>query len=155
MSDDARPDPTSPGPQARVVLCTCNERESLRLAHELVRDGLAACVNLVPKLTSVYVWNGEICEDRENLLVIKTTLELMPELRAALAALHPYEVPEVLALPVDEASSSRDYLSWLFGAVIPPGAAGERASSPGEPGDDELDDDEFEDDEPEDDEDRA
>lgn len=147
MSAAPREDLAPARPEARVVLCTCNEREALRLAHELVRDGLAACVNLVPKLTSVYVWNGEICEDRETLLVIKTTLELMPELRAAIAALHPYEVPEIVALSVDEASSSREYLAWLFASVIPPGTAGEPGPSGEADDDDDLDDDDLDDDE--------
>ncbi len=100
-----------------LVLCTCKEREALRLAHEVVSDGLAACVNILPKITSVYFWEGEVCEDRESLLVIKTSDARLDELRAAILELHSYAVPEVLVVPVNPEASSHEYVRWIMASV--------------------------------------
>jgi periplasmic divalent cation tolerance protein len=82
-----------------------------RLARALVAEGLAACVNLLPSVRSFYVWKGEMRDDAELLLVIKTSATRVDELIARVLAMHPYDVPEVLALPVD--TGSPDYVAWV------------------------------------------
>ncbi len=86
-----------------------------RIATALVERGLAACVNVVPGVVSVYRWKGAVHRDEERLLVIKTRGERFEALREALVSLHPYEVPEVLALPI--AGGHAPYLAWLDESV--------------------------------------
>jgi periplasmic divalent cation tolerance protein len=95
-----------------VVLCTVPDEESARrIAQALVAEGLAACVNVLPRLTSVYRWEGEVTSGEELLLIIKTRDERYAALEARVKELHPYAVPEVIALPIQQ--GSRDYLDWL------------------------------------------
>lgn len=102
----------------RVALTTVGSpEEGRRIARELVERRLAACVNLVPNLTSVYRWQGAVEEAEEVLLVIKTTEAQLAALEAAVRELHSYEVPEFLALRVEAAS--QPYLEWLLGSVEP------------------------------------
>jgi len=97
---------------ALLILCTCPNAESAsRIARALVEERLAACVNRVPGLTSVYRWQGEIHEDNEVLLLIKTQHERFESLRARIIELHPYDVPEVIALEI--AAGHAPYLEWL------------------------------------------
>lgn len=101
---------------ASIVLSTAGSpEEAARISHELVERRLAACVNRVPGVTSVYRWRGAIEESAEVLLIIKTAAEKLPALEAALRELHSYEVPEFLVLQV--AAGSRPYLDWLLAAV--------------------------------------
>lgn len=96
----------------RLMLCTCPDRETaLRLAETLVEERLAACVSLLPGLTSVYRWEGQIHRDTETLLLVKTTLPRVERLIERVSELHPYEVPEIIAIPVTEGLSH--YLSWI------------------------------------------
>ena len=85
----------------RVVLVAAPPRRARSLARALVERRVAACVNLVPGVRSVYRWKGRVEEARETLLVAKTTAGRLPALLAAVRELHPYEVPEAIALPVD------------------------------------------------------
>ena len=95
-----------------VVLSTVGTAEDAeRIGRALVEGGLAACVNVVPAVTSIYRWKGRLEKQEERLLVIKTRADRFDALREALVALHPYEVPEVLALPV--AGGHGPYLDWL------------------------------------------
>lgn len=95
-----------------IVLTTFGDEESSnRVAAVLLEERLAACVNLLPGATSMYHWKGEICEEREVVAVIKTTKEAFPELEKVLAAQHPYEIPEILAIPA--AAGSEDYLNFV------------------------------------------
>src|ERR1039457_4003550 len=95
-----------------VVLSTCaTEADAERLARALVAGRLAACVNVVPHVRSFYHWKGEIASGVEFLLIVKTSRDLFPALRAEMEKLHPYEVPELLALPV--VAGAENYLSWL------------------------------------------
>lgn len=99
-----------------VVLSTVPDSETAeRLAEALVAERLAGCVNIVPGVQSIYLWNGELQRDGELLLVIKTIDDRLTELVSRLQALHPYECPEVLALAVAGGSSA--YLEWLGAAV--------------------------------------
>lgn len=95
-----------------VVLSTApDEGTAAALARALVEEGLAACVNRVSGVRSTYRWQGQIIDDAEWLLVAKTSAERLATLCARLEALHPYDVPEVIALPI-EAGAER-YLAWL------------------------------------------
>jgi periplasmic divalent cation tolerance protein len=92
-----------------------NPEEGERIARALVERGLAACVNVVPGVVSIYRWKGAVERAPESLLVIKTRADRFEELRAALVALHPYEVPELLGVPV--AAGHAPYLAWLDESV--------------------------------------
>lgn len=97
---------------ALLVHCTCPDAASAqRIARALVDERLAACVQIVPDLVSVYRWQGEVREDGELLLLIKTTRERWPALAARVRELHSYETPELLAF--EAADGDADYLAWL------------------------------------------
>lgn len=97
---------------AVVVLTTMGaDADAAALARTLVEEGLAACVNVLPPMTSFYRWKGAVEQDREQQLIIKTTAGRVAALEARLRALHPYEVPEFLVLRV--AGGSDAYLEWL------------------------------------------
>jgi periplasmic divalent cation tolerance protein len=100
----------------RIALTTTGTlEEGRRLARLLVERRLAACVNVIPNLTSVYRWQGAIEEASEVLLLIKTAKEMLGALEASLRELHSYDVPEFLVLDVD--SGSQPYLDWLLTSV--------------------------------------
>lgn len=102
--------------EALVVLCTVPTAElAAELARTLVEARLAACGNVVPGLRSIYRWQGKVEDEPEVLLILKTTRERLPELRDELLKRHPYQVPEVLALPVEAGSAA--YLEWLAAQV--------------------------------------
>jgi periplasmic divalent cation tolerance protein len=101
---------------ARVVLVTAPSSEvATTLARALVDERLAACVNVVPGLTSIYRWQGQREEASECLLMIKTDAVRYPALERRVLELHPYSVPEVLALPVDTGAPA--YVEWLRESV--------------------------------------
>jgi periplasmic divalent cation tolerance protein len=85
------------------------------LARALVAEGLAACVNRLPGVQSTYRWEGQVQDERETLLVVKSTAAAYPALERRIRELHPYEVPEVIALPIVRGSEA--YLSWLDSSV--------------------------------------
>jgi periplasmic divalent cation tolerance protein len=95
-----------------LVLSTCAaEADAERLARALLDARLAACVNVVPGVRSFYRWKGEIESEVEFMLIIKTSRDLFPALRAEVEKLHPYEVPELLAVPILD--GAENYLAWL------------------------------------------
>jgi periplasmic divalent cation tolerance protein len=99
-----------------VVLTTLGtEADPHALASTLVSERLAACVNVLPEMDSTYRWKEGVESARERQIVIKTTAERLPALRARLHALHPYELPEFLALTV--ADGSERYLGWIRESV--------------------------------------
>ena len=99
-----------------VVLVTAPAGEAgLELARGLVELGVCACVNVVPGVTSVYRWEGKICEEGEVLLVIKTTAAGVGRLEAAVLAAHPYDTPEFLVL--DPVHVEGGYAAWVLGEV--------------------------------------
>lgn len=99
-----------------VALVTCPSQESANeLADKLVGEFAAACVNVIPKLTSVYRWQGKICRDEELLLVIKTTVNRREAVADIVSSTHPYDEPELIFLPIH--SGSTTYLGWLVEQV--------------------------------------
>ena len=102
----------------RLVLCTCPDQETaLAIGGHLVQERLAACVSLVPGLTSIYRWQEAIEQAAEVLLLIKTTAARFDALSESLRRLHPYEVPEIIALPIT--TGSPDYLTWVTKCTQP------------------------------------
>lgn len=94
-----------------VVLLTAPPDRAGELARTLVRESLAACINVVPRVESHYLWRGTQEEDEEALLVAKVAADRLEAFTARVKALHPYEVPEVVALPVQ--GGNPDYLAWV------------------------------------------
>jgi periplasmic divalent cation tolerance protein len=90
---------------------TGTEEEALKIAHVLVNAHLAACVNIVPRITSVYRWQGNIEESAEFLLIIKTGRALTADVQAAIERAHSYDLPEAIAIPIVDGSVR--YLEWL------------------------------------------
>jgi periplasmic divalent cation tolerance protein len=100
----------------RLVLTTCCSLEEARhIAHSLVERHLAACVNIVPQVESVYRWKGEIETAAEWLLIIKTTSDASENLRKAVKELHSYELPECIEIAIEDGSPA--YLDWIGQAV--------------------------------------
>ncbi len=96
-----------------VVLVTCgSEEEAGKIANALVEVHLAACVNLVSPIRSIYRWEGKVWDEKEWLLIIKTQKDRFEELEKKVKSLHSYSVPEIISLPILEGSSS--YLNWLL-----------------------------------------
>jgi periplasmic divalent cation tolerance protein len=95
-----------------VVLTACDsEQQAQTLARHLIEHRLAACVNILPGVRSIYRWKDQIEDAEEFVLVIKSRRDIFPKLRQAIAHLHTYEIPEVIALPVVDGSDA--YLGWL------------------------------------------
>ncbi|MGB6976346.1 MAG: divalent-cation tolerance protein CutA [Gammaproteobacteria bacterium] len=95
-----------------VVLCTCpNKETATQLAQQIVSTRLAACVNILGNIHSVYYWQGAVESAQEHLMVIKTQSLYYKALEQTLLAQHPYETPEIIALPV--AQGSAHYLAWI------------------------------------------
>lgn len=109
------PDAASNSVPARIALTTVGSVDEGRKLARLVERRLAACVNLIPNVVSVYRWQGVVEEAAEVLLVMKTAAETLPALEAALRELHSYDVPEFVVLDVQ--SASRPYLEWLLNSV--------------------------------------
>lgn len=103
--------------KAIVVLTTLPDYEAaLRLAGELVGARLAACINILPPMTSVYEWKGKLEHGQEHQLLIKTTMDRYTALEAAIRQSHPYELPEIIALPVQTGLSA--YLDWVHSQTM-------------------------------------
>lgn len=101
------------------------EQQAVEISEELVARRLATCINIVPCLRSIYRWKGKVCEDTEYLLLIKTPRRLFERVSAAIREFHSYELPEILAVPVEAAE--QNFHEWVLRMV--------------EPGDDEIEDD--------------
>ena len=100
-----------------IVLTTCNSSEVASLiADTLVSKKLAACVNIVNGVESVYQWQGKVEHENEYLLLIKTQKSLYPELEKVIQELHNYELPEIIAVPID--TGEKNYLNWIKSATL-------------------------------------
>ncbi|OHB71152.1 MAG: hypothetical protein A2W23_00960 [Planctomycetes bacterium RBG_16_43_13] len=99
-----------------VVLVTCGKKEEAeKIAESLILERLAACVNIVPAVSSIYFWEGRICNEQELLLIIKTTTILYTRLEKRVKDLHSYEVPEIISIPLEQGSAK--YLKWIKDTV--------------------------------------
>jgi periplasmic divalent cation tolerance protein len=102
-----------------IALTTCPDEDCARsIATTLVTERLAACVNRVPGVRSTYFWDGRLQDDSEVLLIIKTSEARLPDIETRLKALHPYELPELVALRIE--GGSQPYLDWLAAGVAKP-----------------------------------
>ena len=100
----------------RIVLSTAaSEEEARKIARHLVEHQLAACVNIVPQMESVYRWRGKVESSREWLLLIKTTAEKFNDVHDAIRELHSYDLPECISIAIDDGSA--EYLAWIGEAV--------------------------------------
>ena len=100
-----------------LIYVTAKDRtEARRIGRHLVESRLAACVNILDQMNSMYIWQGEFQDDQEAVLIAKTTKEKVQELIGAVKERHSYEVPCIVALPI--ADGSPDFLKWVSGQVI-------------------------------------
>lgn len=106
-----------------VILVVAGDlRECRKIARRLVETKLAACVNITQPIRSVYRWKGKIADEKEFLMVIKSTRELFPEIKAAISSLHSYATPEIICLPIIDGSA--EYLQWVAESVKPTNTLG-------------------------------
>jgi periplasmic divalent cation tolerance protein len=103
----------------QVITTTASRDDALRMAHMLLERRLAGCVQIIGPITSTYRWQGRIEQTEEWQCLIKSRQDLFDVLEEEIQAGHPYEVPEILAVPVVE--GSKDYLTWLQGELVLPG----------------------------------
>ncbi len=94
-----------------VTTTVATDEEALTIARTLVEERLVACVQIIPRIRSIYRWKGEVCDEEERLLLMKTRSDLVPTLQNRIRALHRYEVPEIVAFPI--ATGLAEYLSWV------------------------------------------
>ncbi len=95
-----------------VLITTPSQEAAVRIARALLEEKIAACVNIIPSITSLYTWEEAIHEDAEALMLVKTRSDLFDDrLIPAVKAIHPYEVPEIISLPI--ASGLDSYLNWM------------------------------------------
>ncbi len=98
--------------EKNVVFTTAPSlEEAEKIARAAVGEKLAACASILSGVKSVYSWKGEICEDAEHMIILKSSSALLPALEKKIKELHPYELPEFISLPVD--SGSEEYLKWI------------------------------------------
>lgn len=94
-----------------VLITVPNEKQAEMIAKTLVEKQMAACVNIIPGVRSIYSWQGELCDDSELLLVVKTKPGCFERLKQEVLTLHEYDVPEIIFLPVEQ--GHREYLQWI------------------------------------------
>ena len=99
-----------------IAITTCpNPEVATQLAQEIVEQQLAACVNIIPAIQSIYLWQGKIEQDNENLLIMKTHQQQLASLESFIQKQHPYEVPEFITLSIE--SGSKAYLDWITASL--------------------------------------
>jgi periplasmic divalent cation tolerance protein len=94
-----------------VFVTTPSKDIGEQIAKTLMETQMAACVNLLPEMRSIYTWEGEVCNEAEVMMVIKTQANLFEALAESIQSLHPYEVPEIIAVPI--IAGSENYLAWI------------------------------------------
>ena len=95
-----------------IINCTAKDKEeALKISRILVQKKLIACSNIIPSLTSVYIWNGQVNEENEVLMIMKTKTELFDKVKEEILKLHSYDVPEIIAVPIIK--GSEEYLGWI------------------------------------------
>ncbi|NOT13060.1 MAG: divalent-cation tolerance protein CutA [Methylococcaceae bacterium] len=97
---------------SEIILCTCPDNATAeKIAYQLLENNLAACINIVPGITSIYKWQGKIESAQEHLLLIKSNEADYPKLETQIKALHPYELPEIITISI--ANGLSEYLNWI------------------------------------------
>jgi periplasmic divalent cation tolerance protein len=105
--------------EPRIGLCTVPDRDTAtRIAEALVTEQLAACVNIIPAIQSVYRWEGAVEHGEELLLLIKTSAAVWSRLEARILALHPYELPEIISVRIQDGHNN--YLNWIANSLKTP-----------------------------------
>ena len=100
-----------------IILSNTNSMDSAEtIANFLVKEKLAACVNIVPKIISIYSWKNQIEKEEEFLLLIKSRIELFDQIKEKITMLHPYEVPEIISFDIE--NGSENYLDWIRTCTI-------------------------------------
>ena len=95
-----------------LVLCTVEDKkQGKQIARQLINDGIAACVNIVPKLISIYRWSSEISEEEEDLMRIKSKKALFEQVRSRIIQMHTYNLPEIISFDISDAN--KEYLNWI------------------------------------------
>ena len=97
----------------RIIFCSLPEDDAKQFARELVKNRLVACVQVFPSVTSVYWWEGKVCEEQESVLLCKTSQSCVSALTLFIKEHHPYDVPEIVSVPVQKREGNMDYFSWL------------------------------------------
>lgn len=102
---------------AQVVFCTCPDQPTAeKIAHALVENQLAACVNILPNLTSIYTWQGRVESADEHLLIIKSSVQAYPTIETTIRSLHPYELPEIIAISINQGLP--EYIHWIHSCHV-------------------------------------
>jgi periplasmic divalent cation tolerance protein len=107
---------------AVVFVTAASEQQAEAIANALVTERLAACVNVVSPIRSIYRWEGKVQSDLEHLMIIKTRVKLVAKVEERVKQLHSYEVPEIIALPI--VAGARSYLDWILASTAAPPRAG-------------------------------
>ncbi len=94
-----------------VLVTTGSEEEAAKLGRTLVEEKLAACANIIPRIRSIYSWKGEVYDEQESLMLIKSRTPLFAALKSRIRELHSYEVPEIIAFPISQ--GLHEYLDWV------------------------------------------
>lgn len=100
-----------PAQEIVVLVTASSEEEAARIGRALVEGGLAACANVLPRIRSIFRWEGKVSEEQESLMVVKSRSDLFDDLARTVKSLHSYQVPEIIALPI--AHGSPEYLAWI------------------------------------------
>ena len=100
-----------------ALVAVGSESQGIEIGKALIEERFAACVNLIKGVRSLYMWEGRLADDQEILMLIKTSRSVFPRLRARVLELHPYQVPEIIALPVLEGSPP--YVKWVIDSTRP------------------------------------
>lgn len=94
-----------------ILVTTPTKKWANKIAQLLIEKKLVACVNIIPEITSFYTWQNKLCQDKESLLIIKTKKALFTEIENTIKKAHPYQVPEIISLPITKGSQT--YLNWI------------------------------------------
>ena len=95
-----------------LILCTINDFQTAKaISEKLLKDRLIACSNIIPQITSLYSWQGKLCEDSEYLMILKSRSDLFDDVKNTISELHPYDIPEIISLKIE--NGAKPYIDWL------------------------------------------
>ncbi len=99
-----------------IIHCSCPDNDQAKkLADSLISNSLAACINIITNMTSIYKWQGKVCEEPETLLLIKTHKNMFNAVKTHIQSAHPYELPEIIAVSIIQGSQA--YLDWISNSI--------------------------------------